>query len=108
MEDDKQLNLVENYLLKLRYSNDMKYKNNIDFGYLTKKQINKKKNDSSDSGFYMSSSAFSQSKQSNDSNLDDMNQLSFGKFPIDEIIEEEQEHQMDYSEDYNLNQSNNN
>ena len=90
MQDDKQLNLVENYLLKLRYSNDMKYKNNIDFGYLTKKQSHKKKIDC-DSGFYMSSSAFSQSKQSNDSNLDDINQLSFGKFPIDEIIEEEQE-----------------
>lgn len=32
---DIQLNLVENYLLKLRYTNDMKSKNNIDFGYLT-------------------------------------------------------------------------
>ena len=43
MEDDNQLNLVENYLLKLRYSNDMKYKNNIDFGYLTQKQHKNKK-----------------------------------------------------------------
>ena len=36
MEDDKELILVENYLLKLRYSNDMKSKNNIDFGFLCK------------------------------------------------------------------------
>jgi len=36
MEDDKELILVENYLLKLRYSNDMKSKNNIDFGFLSK------------------------------------------------------------------------
>ena len=35
MENDIQLKLVENYLLKLRYTNDMKSKNNIDFGYLT-------------------------------------------------------------------------
>jgi hypothetical protein len=36
MEDDKELILIENYLLKLRYSNDMKSKNNIDFGFLSK------------------------------------------------------------------------
>lgn len=35
MENDVQLNLVENYLLLLKYTNDMKSKNNIDFGYLT-------------------------------------------------------------------------
>ena len=34
MENDFQLKLVENYLLKLRYTSDMKSKNNIDFGYL--------------------------------------------------------------------------
>jgi hypothetical protein len=33
-KEDFQLNLVENYLLKLRYSNDMKAKNDIDFGFL--------------------------------------------------------------------------
>ena len=38
MENDIQLKLVENYLLKLRYANDMKSKNNIDFGYLTQKK----------------------------------------------------------------------
>ena len=37
MEKDIQLNLVENYLLLLRYTNDMKSKNNIDFGFLTQK-----------------------------------------------------------------------
>lgn len=31
---DYQLNLVENYLLKLRYSKNMKSKNDIDFGFL--------------------------------------------------------------------------
>lgn len=35
---------MENYLLKLRYANDMKSKNNTDFGYLTQyKKGNKKK-----------------------------------------------------------------
>jgi hypothetical protein len=34
MHDDYQLNLVENYLLKLKYANDMKRKNNSDFGFL--------------------------------------------------------------------------
>ena len=42
VDDDKQLNLVENYLIKLRYSNDMMYKNNIDFGFLTRKLMKKK------------------------------------------------------------------
>jgi hypothetical protein len=42
MENDIQLKLVENYLLKLRYTSDMKSKNNIDFGYLTQKQHVKK------------------------------------------------------------------
>lgn len=37
MENDFQLKLVENYLLKLRYTSDMKSKNNIDFGYLTQR-----------------------------------------------------------------------
>jgi len=32
--NDLQLNLVENYLLKLRYFNDMKSKNDIDFAFL--------------------------------------------------------------------------
>ena len=32
---DIQLNLVEKYLILLRYNIDMKCKNNIDFGYLT-------------------------------------------------------------------------
>ena len=35
---DIQLNLVENYLLKLRYTNEMKSKNDIDFGYLKSKE----------------------------------------------------------------------
>ena len=35
---DIQLNLVENYLLKLRYTTDMKSKNDIDFGYLKNKE----------------------------------------------------------------------
>ena len=41
-EEDIQLNLVENYLLKLRYFNDMKSKNNIDFGYLKDKEVIRK------------------------------------------------------------------
>ena len=35
MEDDKELILLENYLLKLRFFNDLQSKNNIDFGFLT-------------------------------------------------------------------------
>ena len=41
MENDIQLKLVENYLLKLRYSNDVKKKNDIDFEYLTQKSENR-------------------------------------------------------------------
>ena len=46
IDKDYQLNLVENYLLLLRYTNDMKSKNNIDFGFLTQK-LKLKKQDSS-------------------------------------------------------------
>jgi hypothetical protein len=35
MQSDYQLNLLENYLVKLKYSKDMKAKNQRDFGYLT-------------------------------------------------------------------------
>lgn len=35
MMDDFQLNLLENYLHKLKYSKDVKYKNQKDFGYLS-------------------------------------------------------------------------
>ena len=35
MDNDIQLKLVENYFLKLRYSDDMKGKNNLDFEFLT-------------------------------------------------------------------------
>ena len=43
MQNDYQLNLVEAYLLKLRYAKDMKSKNQNDFGYLTQSSaINKK------------------------------------------------------------------
>jgi hypothetical protein len=46
MDNDIQLKLVENYLLKLRYTMDMKSKNNIDFGYLMQKQaVNKQQDD---------------------------------------------------------------
>jgi hypothetical protein len=38
-DNDIQLNLVEGYLLKLRYFSDMKSKNHIDFGYLKDKQV---------------------------------------------------------------------
>lgn len=42
MQNDYQLNLLENYLVKLKYSKDMKAKNQIDFGYLTQSSaINK-------------------------------------------------------------------
>ena len=34
MQNDYQLNLLENYLIKLKYSNDMKSKNTTDFGFL--------------------------------------------------------------------------
>ena len=34
MQSDYQLNLLENYLTKLKYSNDMKAKNQKDFGFL--------------------------------------------------------------------------
>jgi hypothetical protein len=35
MQSDYQLNLLENYLVKLKYSKEMKTKNQNDFGYLT-------------------------------------------------------------------------
>jgi hypothetical protein len=35
MQDDYQLNLVLNYLLRLKYFKDIKTKNKADFGYLT-------------------------------------------------------------------------
>lgn len=42
MQSDFQLNLVDNYLVKLKFSKDMKAKNQIDFGYLTQNSaINK-------------------------------------------------------------------
>jgi hypothetical protein len=34
MQNDFQLNLLENYILKLKYDRDMKTKNMRDFGYL--------------------------------------------------------------------------
>lgn len=34
MQNDYQLNLVENYLIKLKYAKDMKSKNLSDFGFL--------------------------------------------------------------------------
>jgi hypothetical protein len=49
MQNDFQLNLVENYLLKLKYAKDMKIKNMKDFGYLTHSALNKKKSNLCDS-----------------------------------------------------------
>ena len=65
MENDIQLKLVENYLLKLRYANDMKSKNDIDFGYLTQKQARQKKGKAS-SG---ESSYENSPKQSDDASI---------------------------------------
>ena len=42
IDTDIQLNLVENYLLKLRYFSDLKSKNDIDFGFLKEKQESRK------------------------------------------------------------------
>lgn len=43
MLNDFQLNLIENYIVKLKYSRDMKTKNMRDFGYLAQSSaINKK------------------------------------------------------------------
>jgi hypothetical protein len=44
MQNDYQLNLVENYLLKLKYSKDMKSKNQCDFGFLIQSSAIRKKN----------------------------------------------------------------
>ena len=41
-QQDVELNMVENYLLKLRYANDMKGKNDIDFGFLSRIQKKRK------------------------------------------------------------------
>jgi hypothetical protein len=45
-QQDVELNMVENYLLKLRYAKDMKGKNDIDFGVLTiKNKVRKHQKD---------------------------------------------------------------
>ena len=51
IKDDFQLNLVENYLLKLRYTSDMKAKNDIDFGFLTMRNMLAKQPSANSSSF---------------------------------------------------------
>ena len=76
--------MVENYLLKLRYTNDMKSKNDIDFGFLTIKNRNRKKknnnsrlDDSAQSSFYNDANELSQNQNSFSNNF--KRNLSFGQ-----------------------------
>ena len=85
MQNDYQLNLLENYLVKLKYSKDMKAKNQIDFGYLTQSSaINKQQNRQPNVGERKEN--FKWDRQSNASFGEGFHHLSLN---MDCVIEEE-------------------